>query len=126
MWDARAGSLNRMNRSQREGGVLAEHIRKIVGRKTRCKIEIRAAKDSEARVTADRLLTSLRAGGLEGEIVEVGTAPEGELLIESSHETAGVALALQSAFLAIGTAAQLLVHAKARSNWVVLHLGKKE
>jgi hypothetical protein len=114
-----------MNDSQREHGVLAEHIRKTVRKKSRCKVEIRAVKGTEAEGLARRLLATLKAGGIEAELIEVGTSPQGELLIESSHESAEMALGLQSAFLAMGADVQLLVHNRAAPNRIVLHLGTK-
>jgi hypothetical protein len=112
-----------MNNSQRETGVLAEHIKKSVHKKTGCKVEIRAVKNSTSWVTAERLLASLRSGGMDAVLVEVGTASKGELLIESSHERAEIALALQTALMSSGTDVQLLVHKKAQPNRIVLHLG---
>jgi hypothetical protein len=126
MWDAGAGSLNRMNDSQLEIGVLAEHIKKSVHKKSRCKVEIRAVKGTEAWETAQRLLASLRAGGLDTQMVAVGTAPMGELLIESSHDAAEMALGLQTALMASGKQVQLLVHKKAKPNRIVLHLGSDD
>jgi hypothetical protein len=115
-----------MNNSQREIGVLAEHIKKSVHKKSRCKVEIKAVKGSASWGTAERLLASLRGGGMDAQIVEVGTEPSGELLIESSHDTAEVALGLQTALLAAGQQVQLLVHKKAKPNRIVLHLGASD
>jgi hypothetical protein len=115
-----------MNRSQRVSNVLAEEIKKTVRKKTGCKIEIRAVKGSKAWTTGERLMSGLRAGGLKTELVEVPLAPRGELLIESSHVCAEIALSLQSAFLTSGIEVQLLVHNKAKPNQIVLHLGTEE
>ena len=106
--------------------MLAEQIKKTVRKKAGCKIEIRAVKGSEAWATGERLLTGLQAGGLNTAMVEVALAPRGELLIESSHECAEIALSLQSAFLTSGIEVQLLVHNKAKQNQIVLHLGTEE
>jgi hypothetical protein len=112
-----------MNESQRENGVLAEHIKKTVRNNTRCTIEIRAVANSQAQLTAERLLTSLRLGGLEAQIVEVGSSPRGDILIETSQECASIALSLQSGFLLWGIQVQVLVHAKADPRIIVLHIG---
>lgn len=112
-----------MNKSHVEKGVLAEHIKTAVRNKTRCKIEIRTVAGSQGRQTAERLLTSLRLGGLQAEIVEVGSSPRGDILIESSQEGASIALSLQSAFLAWGTQVQVLVHSKVEPRTIVIHIG---
>jgi hypothetical protein len=103
--------------------VLAEEVRKRLPKKTRCKIEIRAVEGPIGRGAANRLLSSLSFSGLDVKVVEVASSPREEILIESSHETAEVALALQSAFLTAGNAVQLLVHHKSKPQVVVLHLG---
>jgi hypothetical protein len=112
-----------MNDPQWEAGVLAEQLQKSFKGKSRAKLEIRAVAGTEGRATADRLLASLRLGGLDAEIVEVPMSPREEILVECSHDTAGTALSLQSAFLAAGTPVQLLVHNKAKPRTIVLHLG---
>jgi hypothetical protein len=103
--------------------VLAEEIRKRLPKKKRCKIEIRAVEGPAGTRAAKRLLSSLNFGGLDVEVVEVASSPREETLIESSHDTAEVALALQSAFLAAGKSVQLVVHQKSKPQVVVLHLG---
>lgn len=103
---------------------LAEQIKKAFETRARCKIEIRATKSGEGNSAANRLLHALRAGGLEATIITGDTAaPPSALLIESAHEFAGQALALQSAFKGAGLEAQLLVHRKSDPDCIVLHLG---
>lgn len=114
-----------MNKSHGENGVLAEHIRKAVRSKVRCKLEIRTVTGSQARETAERLVASLRLGGLPAEIVEAGSSPRGDILIETSQECASIALSLQSAFLAWGAPVQLLVHDKTDPKTIVLHIGEQ-
>lgn len=103
--------------------MLAEQIRKSFPKKIRHRIEIRAVAGSAGRTIASRLQKSLELGGLDASIVEVANAPHEEILIESSQQAAGAALALQSAFRAAGIQAQLLVHERTDPNLVVLYLG---
>jgi hypothetical protein len=125
-WDATGRNLNRqMNKAHRENGVLAEHIRKAVRSKARCNIEIRTVAGSQSREAAERLAASLRLGGLQAEIVETGSSPRGDILIESSQECASIALSLQSAFLAWGASVQVLVHEKIDPRTIVLHIGEQ-
>jgi hypothetical protein len=105
--------------------VLAEHIKKSVRGKAKCKIEIRTVAGAKGRQTAERLSATLRLGGLEAEIIETGSSPRGDILIETSPECANTALSLQSAFLAWGAQAQLLVHQKSAPRTVVLHIGEQ-
>jgi hypothetical protein len=116
--------LNRMNVPQWEaGGVLAEQIKRTFPRKTGFKIEIRAVADSQGRAVAERLLASLRLGGLNAELVEGPAPPREDILIETSHEMAGLALTLQSAFISARIPVQLLVQKKPKPKVIVLHVG---
>jgi hypothetical protein len=72
---------------------------------------------------AEELQGILRQGGIKAVIVPgPGTVRE-EILIESSQETAAMALSLQTAFLGAGMRTQVLVHRKERPRVVIVHLG---
>lgn len=108
--------------TSRTGIMLAEAIRQKIPKKTRCVFEIRTATGGPNRQRAEELRATLRIGGIEAEIVEIGVAREGAILIEGSHETAATIVALQTAFLAAGVSVQLLVHNKADPHRVVIHM----
>jgi hypothetical protein len=105
---------------------VSKHLEKATSLMSKGSIEIRTLEGPNNRIIASRLLRSLGTAGIRGSIVEVPSMPSGEMLIESSHEEAAFALALQSAFQAADIQAQLLVHNRVDSAKVVIYLGSAE
>jgi hypothetical protein len=100
-------------------------IRKALTGTVGCRVEIRSPDTVEARASAKRLQKTFDSCGYVTELNIVESGSRDGVFIEGSPESAGCALALQSAFHAAGIHSTVAILELSRREWVILSLGPK-